>query len=329
MSAELLRFPYKEEIMSRTMNYADDFEMLTLRHEYFKKIKDPKSVNIGPYRYLAVVTAKIMYDKCRANFEKVGFDISDIESIAIVYLMAYLGLYSLEINQPAKEKFINYFEEKNKTPPTKKDFDKAEKNNIINFLRQKLHHCSKVCERKSRNIVAARSKEYVFAYTSKSKPSHPSDITQDYKKHGYRKVGKTELVEAKKRAKQTRTQDLTDKDGFKIVVIKEYSENMVNFSHMQTNSSNHERQEFTNWEDFIQKNNLVGLYSEENPEYLIDPEQTMINKQNELTSSMEMQFFMELDDKSRKDMLKKFINSNKGNPRLSNELKVARSYLKN
>ena len=140
MSAELLCFPAKEKPMSsRTMSYEEDFEMLTLRHEYLKKIPNPELIDIKPFRYLAKVTARIMYDKCKANFEKVGFDVSDIESISNVYLFAYLGVYSFEVNPPSKERFVKSFQDRNGRDPDAKDIEKAEKNTIINFLRQKLH----------------------------------------------------------------------------------------------------------------------------------------------------------------------------------------------
>lgn len=322
MSAELLQFP-KEKIMSRTMSYEDDFEMLTLRHEYLKKIKNPESVNLKPFKYLATITAEIMYDKCRATFEKVGFEISDIESISVVYLLAYLGLYSFEVNPASKERFIKSFTQRNDREPTQKELEKAEKNIIITFLRQKLHHCSKVCERKSRNIVGARSKKYVFAYTEKSKPAHPSDITQDYKKHGYRKVTHKELLEAKERAKKNNSQNLFDINGFKIIEIQDYSMNMSSFVDIEDSEG-----QSKGWEEFVRKESMVGFYMEECPEYLSDPEESIIKKQDDLLATRDLNFFDNLENKSKKTMLKKFINLNKNNPRLTDELKTARCILK-
>lgn len=323
MSAELLCFPVKEIKMTRAMSYDEDFEMLTLRHEYLKKIQNPESVNMKPFKYLANVTARIMYEKCRANFEKVGFDLADVESISNVYLFAYLGVYSFEVNAPAKERFIKSFEDKNGKQPSDKDIEKAEKNTIINFLRQKLHHCSKVCERKSRNIVGARSVKHVFAYTAKSTPSHPSDIIQDYKKHGYRKVNQKELLESKENSKKNRTQILTDKDGFRIVEIQDYSMNMCSFKDMEAEDGYG-----LGWEEFIQKEPMAGYYMEECAEYLSDPEESLIRKQDEVISMGENDFFENLEEKQKRSMLRKFISANKNNSRLSEELKTARSFLK-
>jgi hypothetical protein len=322
MSA-VLKFPIKEPTMSKTMSYEDDFEMLTLRHEYLKKIKDPDSVDIKPFKYLAMITAEIMYEKCRANFEKVGFDLSDIESISLVYLYAYLGVYSFEVNPASKERYVKSFQEKNSRDPNEKEIKRAEKNTIINFLRQKLHHCSRVCERKSRNIVGARSKKYVFAYTENSRPAHPSDITQDYKKYGYRKVTNKELLEAKEQAKKNRSQDLLDKNGFKIMEIQDYSMNMYGFHEMEDSNGL-----TTGWEEFVKKEEMVGFYMEENPEYLSDPEETLIKKQDDLTMAMDIDFFDNLEEKTKKTMLKKFVSSNKESSYLSEELKTARSILK-
>jgi hypothetical protein len=264
-----------------------------------------------------------MYEKCQANFQKVGFDVSDIESISNVYLFAYLGVYSFEVNPASKDRFIQSFLDKTGKEPNEKDIEKAEKNTIINFLRQKLHHCSKVCERKSRNIVGARSVKYVFAYTKDSKPSHPSNIVQDYKKHGYRKVTHKELVEAKENSKKNSTQDLTDKDGFKIVEIQDYSMNMCSFKDMEAEDGYG-----LGWEEFVQKEPMVGYYMEECAEYLSDPEENLIKRQDEILSMSDKDFFSNLEEKQKRSMLRKFIASNKDNTRLSEELKTARSFLK-
>lgn len=324
MSAELLCFPAKEKPMSsRTMSYEEDFEMLTLRHEYLKKIPNPELIDIKPFRYLAKVTARIMYDKCKANFEKVGFDVSDIESISNVYLFAYLGVYSFEVNPPSKERFVKSFQDRNGRDPDAKDIEKAEKNTIINFLRQKLHHCSKVCERKSRNIVGARSVKYVFAYTKDSKPSHPSNIIQDYKKYGYRKVNQKELVEAKEESKKNRSQSLVDKNGFRIVEIQDYSMNMSSFKDMEAEDGYG-----LGWEEFIQKEPMAGYYMEDCAEYLSDPEESLMKRQEDISIMGDADFFNNLEEKQKRSLLRKFISANKNNARLSEELKTARSFLK-
>lgn len=190
-------------------------------------------------------------------------------------------------------------------------------------MRQKLHHCSKVCERKSRNIVGARSKKYVFAYTEKSIPAHPSDITQDFKKYGYRKVTQKELSEAKELAKKNSTQSLVDKKGFKIVEIQDYSANTCSFNDMEDDNGS-----IKGWEEFIQKEENVGGYYEECAEYLSDPEESLMKKQEDLSVMEDLSNFSKLDAKSKSAILRKFINSNKNNKRLSEELKTARSILK-
>jgi hypothetical protein len=324
MNASVLGFPFKEVEMNRSMNYEEDFEMLTLRPEYFKKIPNPESVNIQPYKYLAALTAKAMYEKCKANFEKVGFDVEDIKSIATVYLLTYVGVYDFSVNEAARDRFLVSFLDRYGRDPDDKEIEKGNRNTAINFLRQKLHHCSKVCERKSRNIVGARSKKFVFAYTSESKAAHPSEITQDYKKYGYRKIAKKEFDLAKEAARKAGTQELIDAEGFRIVEINEYSANMYGLSEMSN-----DKEEGTDWESFVQKENFVGFYMEESPEYLSDPEEALMKKQDELSTMKDHSFFENLDPKLKKNMIKRFINANKGNKRLSEELKTARNFLKN
>jgi hypothetical protein len=49
---------------------------------------------------------------------------------------------------------------------------------------------------------------------------------------------------------------------------------------------------------------------------------------NSFSMAMDINFFDNLEEKSKKTMLKKFISSNKENSHLSEELKTARSILK-
>lgn len=321
----VLKFP-KECVMKKQNVYKDDFEMLTLRHDYIRKIKDPKKVDIKPFKHLASITAEAMYEKHRSTFEKVGFDFADVESIGMVYLFIYLGAYSFKENSKAKERFLKYFQDKNSRKPSQKEMDRTERNLIINFLRQKMHGCSVICERKSRNIVGAKGKKFIFAHTKDSVPAHPEEIIQDRKKYGYRKVTLKEFLEAKEIARLNRSQELLDKDGFRIVQIQEHSVNTYLFSLIEKEFNNGT---FSRSTEFLRKDYMPGFYYEDTPEYLSDPEETLIKKQEELADVKDIEDFNKIELKTRRSIIRRFIESNKDNPRLISEIKTARAILRN
>ena len=87
-------------------NYEDHFEDLYLRHEYIKKCKKLNGNFVEEYAPIVNTTARLMYDKLYPNFNKVGFDLDDIISITNMYMLCYMGLYSLRFNKKARDKYI-------------------------------------------------------------------------------------------------------------------------------------------------------------------------------------------------------------------------------
>ena len=319
--ANILSFPVKDVQMSKILSYEDDFEMVILRHDYIRKIPNPDKIDIGPYKGLAAITARILYEKCQATFNKVGYDSSDIENIANTYLLAYLGLYSFEVNEANKERFIRFFTDKNGRAPVENDFKNVERNLIINFIRQKLHHCSTVCERKSRNIVGAKSKKITYAFTVNSVPCNYVDIAENYAKFGYRKV---EIIELKQ-AKFRNSADLKDKDGFKIVEVFEYAGNIIGFDDLSVKVER-DREAIV---DYIQPSYMAGYYTQENAELLTDPQNDLLRKEQELMDMESEDNFNNMKSSEKKKLLKKFIEKNTSHKYLSQELRTARLLLKN
>lgn len=303
-------------------NYQDDFEMVYLRHEYIEKIEDPEKVDIKKFKHIAERTARLMYDKYKPNFEKVGFDVDDAISIASMYHLAYMGLYSVRVNEGAMERFVNFYKNKHgeDKSPSEEAIDKKDRNNLINFLGQRFHHCNTVCGRKSRNILVSRDFSGAFAKTEKSKPASNEEIMANYKKFGYRKVTHKELKEIKAEKKKSGIKELYDKDGFPVIEIEVLSKGLISIDGLNPDKDYDGYRAIGNsaYEDF---------YGQGNGKYHSDPESVCVEKEERNERIRNKSAFYKFDKEDKIKKLKFFIRKNRGNPLMKKELTLAKKFI--
>jgi len=291
--------------MPKAVNYQDHFETLYLRCEYLNKIEHFDEEAIVKYKPIVKTTAYIMFNKLKFMFEKVGFEIEDILQITNTYLLAYMGLYSFKHNKELFNKYVEKYQQRfnTKEMPPKKEIERTERNNLINFLRQRLQHCSTICERKGRNIGLQKMIHKAFAETIDSQKATDLMILQDSEKFGYRKVTFKELQTAKENMETTNSDVLLDKDGFKIVEIQLFDHNLPK----------------EDYELMIDRFMSLGH---------AEPETIIMEVEEEKKLESYKTKFNDLDDLGRIKMIKRFISKKKGNKLYSEELKIARKTLK-
>jgi len=286
--------------MTKQYNYRDDFEMVYLRHEYLSKIKYIDPAWIEHNKPIVNTTAIKMFNKLKPNFQVVGFDVEDLKSITNIYMVAYMGLYSLENNKKARDVFVRKYKTRTNQNPTQKDFVRAERNNLINFLRQRLQHCAKLCERKSRNIKVGREKRGIFAETEGSVPASHELIISEYKRLGYRKVTQKEFKEAKAQSRIDGLNEIVDKNGFKILEIQILSNGITIEDYALITQEHH--------------NNI----------YYNNPECMMLDYEESVELESYRNKFNNLDIEGQIDKLYSFIYDHKGQPHYKGALKEAR-----
>ena len=284
-------------------NFKDDFEMLYLRHEYLTRCDKLEGKFVDEYAPIVHTTARIMYDKLYPNFNKVGFQKDDIISITNVYMLGYMGLYSLRFNKKYRDRFVKKYKHRFGRKPTEKEIYAKDKNNMINFLRQRIQHCSTLCARKARDIIVGEDRRAIFAETSNSQPAVPEQLLENYKKLGYRKVTKKEYKESKKKTRELREQMVTDKDGFKIINVEILSRG-------------------------ISHKDYSLLFKKNQSRCLMSPEDIFISLENEKELEGFKIKFAGMDTVKKKRTLKRFIEKNKGDKSYKNELTLARKMLK-
>jgi len=300
---KLVRKDYKKKA-----SYQENFEDLYLKHDYLTRVKEYKAP-IEAYENLVKTTATIMFDKYRMTFHKVGFAIDDIVNISWTYMHSFLGIYSFESNPDSLEKFKKAFINSKGREPTQDEIVRKERNNIINFLRQKLQTCVIFCERKSRNIVASRGDVAYFALTQRSIPVSYNLLLEDYDFYGYRKVSESEYRKCKIQANKDKVEEVKDSYGFKIISINTYSEIPVSLFNIT------EGWESEEWGEIDH-----AVLSPSVEDFVMEMEDDVYLSKHEKD-------FESIDKSTKKTMLKKFISENLKNTRLKTELKAARKIL--
>jgi hypothetical protein len=299
----IVRKDYKKKA-----NYQDSFEDLYLKHDYLTRVKEYKTP-IKSYENIVKTTAAIMFDKHKMTFYKVGFALDDIVNISWTYLHSFLGIYSFESNPESLDKFKATFLKSKSREPISDEIIRKERNNIINFLRQKLQTCVIFCERKSRNIVVSRGDVAYFALTSRSIPVSYNLLLEDYDFYGYRKVSESEYRKSKAAANKLKTKEVKDINGFKIVSVNTYSEIPVSLFNTAEGWANEE------WAEID--------HSTLSP----SAEEFVLEMEDDVYLSKYEQDFDSTEKLKKKSILKKFIADNAKNKRLKVEIRMARKML--
>jgi hypothetical protein len=307
LGERLVKKDYKKQA-----NYKDSFEDLYLRHDYLKKIKEHDLVGLEKYEKIAKVTARIMYNKQRMTYEKVSFYYEDILNITRVYLSAFLGTYSFKIQQEKLKEFEDTFMVKHGRLPVQAEIDRKERNNLINFLRQRLQTCSVFCERKSRNIVVGRGERVFFAYTALTVPASDDAILENPELFGYRPLSSKEVAALKNKKQLT---DVTDDKGFKIIAVESHSQLPIPLF----------VRDFDN-NDYVNGDSFSEIVHDRLTQ---STEETLLDVEEDIQISALREKFNNYSEKQKKQMLTTFIKQNKENEHLSTELTAARKILKN
>ena len=285
----------------KRLSFNDDFELLYLRHEYIERAAklgkqlDPSMVK----RYAGIVhtTAKIMFNKLKPNFQKVGFDEEDFVAITNMYMLSYMALYSIQTNPDAMEKLVA-----KRGPLSESEILRLDRNQMINFLRQRLYHCSTLFARKARNITVGEDKRGYYAETDKSQEVQPDLLLTKYKKYGYRKITTREYKDAQKVAQMSGKSDLKDKKGFKIVKVEQLNQGLSEYDFQ-----------------LLSEDDKGSFY---NP-----PDVIMQNNEDEIAMEAFKIKFGNLDQSGKRELLKTFIETNEKDKKMKNEVKLAKRLL--
>lgn len=288
--------------------YSEHFQDLIIRHDYLKKIPSKSKLDIELFRqftYVIKETAFLMYQKYQFNYDRVGLNLDDITGIANIYAYSYIMLYSIYTNPESSynTQYINSYTLKYGVKPTADEIKRHERNKLINFIRQKLSHCSVVCEREVRNVIGNANSRVVIAETKHSKYCIQDHVLlTEWKKLGYRAVTRAELKRLKKECKED---SLCDDNGYKVLNIQVAAQQLSEVDFVY----------------FMTPDNSTDLYSN-------SPEDLCLEYERQNRLQYQERTFYSLPNIQKIKILQQFINTNKHNKLVKKEKALANSMLK-
>jgi hypothetical protein len=248
--------------------------------------------------------SKQTFYKYRGLFTLVGFEVEDIINISRVYLVEFLGLFSME-QMPEKYKdFVGSFNRKNSSQPTEEDIQDKNKANLTLFLWQRFEDLIRVCKQKAKDIKGMSVAEYDAFYGAEEPPYVLRLLLENHKKYGYKKLDISTFKAIKKNQK-IKTDKPFKFSGYWHVGIKK----------------NHRSLTF---EDLAGSNsNMYDNICYKNPEELLFDK----IKENDLENKKKR--FKAHPKETRVGIVQDFILKNGDNPLFKKEVETAKKYIAN
>jgi hypothetical protein len=173
-----------------TVTYKNHFELRYLRWDYLVRSPNPKDEDLmGEKDKIARYCARKAFKKYAYEFSFMGMEIEDIENIARVYTVSYLGKYSSTSNKEVRDRHIDKLRKKDLSKePTAKDIEKKDNRTLISFLDQRLGECSMVFKQKCRG-QAGFGYSSLFVRKKGDQWPEDSELFDNPGQYGWEKVG--------------------------------------------------------------------------------------------------------------------------------------------
>jgi len=126
------------------VTYQDHLELRYLRWDYLVKVANPDEVLLQSKDRIVRYAARRAYYKYLHEFSFMNMELEDVENIARVYTVSYLGLYSMDKDQAKRKRFKDTFQNEKKREASKEDIDKKDNYSLMAFLEQRLLECAHV-----------------------------------------------------------------------------------------------------------------------------------------------------------------------------------------
>jgi len=283
-----------------SINYKDNFELVLMRWRYLLKSPNPPAAVFQEFRKtLDNVSRKMWYD-FRYAFSIAGYDQDDVRALANIYLVGYLGVFSLR-NKENLKKFKVTFKNKNGKLPTVEEIAKKDQNNFVSFLTQRLEEAGKICSQKNRNIRGTDG--FKEAYIGENTVDVSDELLSvQPEKYGYKKLKKKDL-ESLSTAAGVKPKGTFRTPDSRVVRVVEIGPKT------------------------LRAEDLTELYSPDNA-YTMNPMAFMEAVEQEHADLNLRKRFESMPQDTKVETLRNFIASHKDNPRYSEEVKAAKQMVR-
>jgi hypothetical protein len=208
------------EIDKKKINYRDYFELVIMRHMYFRRSENPAPGRLEQFEEMVVKISNKIYFRNIETFKTVGMEPEDLQNIARVHTVSFISMDGLYENPDKMEKFT----EKHKkifgkdSNPKKSDVFKQECYNLKMFLNQRLQEVAKVSKSKNSNIRGTRSYKKYFIGDGSKNPSD-MELINNFSAYGYKRMKGIDYEKSVKENNSRGKLSYIDKDGNTIRVV--------------------------------------------------------------------------------------------------------------
>ncbi len=200
------------------LRYQDHFELIYLRHRYFRKSTNPSPERLAQFEEMIVNMATRFYWRNQVVFRTVGMELEDFHNIGRVHTVSFISMSGLAENHDLMEKFIKAHKKKKgqNSTPTERDIFLRESYNLARFLKQRFSEVVMFSRRKNSSVRGTSSKRGYFI-------GNPDRTPEDYDLYnfpeafGYKKIMEVEFNKILKGNKTNNKRDFIDKDTGKRV----------------------------------------------------------------------------------------------------------------
>lgn len=293
-----------DKVDEKRINCKESFELCYLRHKYLKRVKyAPSREEMKLYKGIADKFSRNTFFFYKNLFLLVGIELEDMENIAQVHLVSFLGLFALERNPDKLKAFKKTFRSYNSIVCAKEDILNKNKANFTCFLKQRMEDVVRVCRQKARNIKGFGTEDFLIFKGTKRPPNDIEELLEDHEKYGYKPFPMTAFKLVRKRMdKQEGPVYLQDGVWYACVPRRKKTLTLT---------------------DFV----CQGFDPHEN-EHNLNPEETLERTQSITNLKNDRNRFESLSDKERSKLIQLFVDKNKNNPEFEEEIRTAQKYLK-
>lgn len=240
------------------LRVGSDFEGVYLKASSSSKITHKNQDKfLEKHKNIIARTSFLCFHRNKITFEKMSFELEDIENIAKYYAYVFANAHL--------KKFEGF---------SASEVERKQRNDLICYIKQRLYDLNSVSEVKLANIVCSKKKTMYFYVPKNTKVSDtPENIINSHKDYGLKKVTLSEYKKNKDK-----------EDYIEVTKSSNYLESFDSLDRFYDNDS------YTSESSSFSKNIDKTLYSEENENiYCDDPESYLIEREEEIERESSLQ----------------------------------------
>lgn len=190
MTKQYLRDLHDSEVVDNMkINCQDYFELVYLRHRYFRRSENPSPDRLKEFEEMLCNIASKFFVNNYQVFNEVGFEMEDLKNIARIHTVSFISMSGLKENPDKMEKFRKRHKKKcgNHSEPGKMDIFKKECYDLARFLNQRMQELAMFSQRKNKNIRGTVNERGFFIGDPKVNPND-IDLISYPETYGYKKI---------------------------------------------------------------------------------------------------------------------------------------------